>query len=122
MTKFWMREGWLDRLAIGLSGICLAHCIVTTMVVALLASVGGVLMSPIVHEIGLVLAILIGAVALGRGAMLHGRLLPVAIGSLGIGAMAGALTLPHGGAEILYTICGISLVALGHHLNQKALI
>jgi hypothetical protein len=34
--------------------------------------------------------------------------------------MAGALTLPHGDIEILYTILGVAILALGHDLNVRA--
>src|SRR3546814_7909454 len=54
---------------------------------------GGIFESPIFHEAGLALAILLGAVALGHGAVAHGFMMPAAIGSLGLGIMAGALTM-----------------------------
>lgn len=113
-------NGVLDRWAIGLSGLCLVHCLSVSVILALASSAGGVLLDPIVHEVGLVLAILFGIVAIGRGALKHGYLLPVAISSLGIGAMAGALSLPHGDMELLYTILGVGLLALGHDLNRRA--
>jgi len=113
-------NGVLDRWAIGLSGLCLVHCLSVSVFLALAASAGGVLLDPIIHEIGLVIAILFGIVAIGRGAFRHGYLLPVAISSLGIGAMAGALSLPHSDAELLYTILGVGLLALGHDLNRRA--
>ena len=57
----------LDRFAITLSGLCLVHCIATTVFVAMLASAGSVLGSPIIHEVGLTVAMTIGALALGKG-------------------------------------------------------
>ena len=57
------------------------------------------------------------AYALGRGLMEHGFLMPAGIGSLGLGVMAGALSLPEGGHEAVYTIIGVTIVALGHRLN-----
>ena len=107
----------LDRLAIGLSGLCLVHCLGTTIVLALLASVGGVLGAPIIHEVGLSLAMLLGAVSLGKGIVDHGYTMPSAVGGLGLGVMAGALTLPHDGTEALYTVIGVAILALGHRLN-----
>ena len=107
----------LDRLAIGLSGLCLVHCLGTTIVLALLASAGGVLGAPIIHEIGLSLAMLLGAVSLGKGIVEHGYTMPSAVGGLGLGVMAGALTLPHDGTEALYTVIGVAILALGHRLN-----
>lgn len=107
----------LDRLAIGLSGLCVVHCLGTTIVLALLASAGGALGAPIIHEIGLSLAMLLGAVSLGKGIIDHGYTMPSAVGGLGLGVMAGALTLPHDGTEALYTVIGVGILALGHRLN-----
>lgn len=110
----------LDRFAIGLSGLCLIHCIATTVLVAVLASAGSVLGSPVIHEVGLSIAMVIGAFALGRGILDHGFMLPSAVGGLGLGMMAGALTLPHGGHEAIYTMAGVLILALGHRLNVIA--
>ncbi len=116
-----LKQGGLDRLAIGLSGLCLAHCILSAVIVTALAAAGGILLHPAFHEIGLVLAMALGAIALGRGVMQHGYALPVWVGSLGLGVMAGALTLPHeGGQETIYSILGVLIVALGHDLNRRA--
>ena len=120
MVALLAKPGRMDRLAIGLSGLCLVHCLATAVVLAALATAGGLLGAPIVHEIGLGLAIALAAVALGRGALEHGFLMPVAVGSLGLGVMAGALTLPHDGSEAIYTMLGIGIVALGHRLNFMA--
>lgn len=110
----------LDRIAIGLSGLCLVHCLATAVVLGLLASAGGIVGAPIIHEIGLTLAMLLGTVALGRGIVEHGFMMPSAVGSLGLGVMAGALSLPHDGSEALYTIVGVGILALGHQLNRIA--
>ena len=52
------------------------------------------------------LAMLLGAVSLGKGVFEHGYTMPSAVGGLGFGVMAGALTLPHDGTEALYTVIG----------------
>jgi hypothetical protein len=110
----------LDRIAIGLSGLCLVHCVATAVLLGLLASAGGFLGQPIIHEVGLSLAMMIGSIALARGILEHGFIMPSAIGALGLGVMAGALTLPHDGREALYTVIGVMIVALGHRLNVLA--
>jgi len=110
----------LDRIAMGLSGLCLVHCLGTAILLGVLASAGGFLGSPIVHEVGLTFAMLIGSVALGRGILEHGFMLPSAIGALGLGVMAGALSLPEGGHEAIYTVVGVMILALGHRLNVMA--
>ncbi|MBY0284061.1 MAG: MerC domain-containing protein [Sphingomonas sp.] len=111
----------IDRWAIGLSGLCAVHCFASAVLVALAASAGGLLLNPLIHEVGLSFAILLGAVALGRGVFLHGYVMPLAIGSFGLGVMAGAISLPHdGGSETVWTLIGVGLLALGHDLNHRA--
>ena len=109
----------LDQLAIGLSGLCLVHCLATTVFFAVVASAGGFLGSPLIHELGLVLAMIMGAIALGKGIFEHGYTMPSSVGGLGLGVMAGALT-RHDGTEILFTLIGVLILALGHKLNRIA--
>ncbi len=104
----------------GLSGLCLVHCLATAVLLGLLASAGGMLGSPLIHEVGLSIAMVLGSIALGRGVLEHGFLLPSAVGSLGLGIMAGALTMPHGGNEPIFTVLGVMILALGHRLNRIA--
>jgi MerC mercury resistance protein len=110
----------LDRMAIGLSGLCLVHCLATAILLGMLSAAGGLLGSPLIHETGLGLAMIVGAFALGRGIVEHGFMMPSAVGSLGLGVMAGALTLPHNGSEALTTVIGVGILALGHQLNSIA--
>jgi hypothetical protein len=115
-----VRPDRFDRFAIGLSGLCMVHCLATAVALGLLASAGGLLGSPWIHEVGLTLAMMLGAVALGRGIAEHGFMMPSAVGGLGLGVMAGALSMPHDGTEALYTVIGVSVLALGHQLNRIA--
>lgn len=118
--RFWEQvDSRFDRVAIGLSSLCLAHCVGSAVLLAM-ASAAGALLHPAIHEVGLALAIVFGVVALGRGIFTHGYMLPAAVGAFGLGMMAGALTLPHGGQEIIWTLIGVSVLALGHDLNRRA--
>ena len=117
-----IRGSAFDRAAIALSSLCLVHCLASAVLVAVLASAGGLLLNPLIHEMGLMLAIGLGVVALGRGILEHGFMMPSAVGGLGLGVMAGALTLPHGPGEVVYTILGVAILALGHDLNRRAVI
>src|SRR6476619_2942707 len=112
--------GRLDRVAMGISGLCLVHCLATAVLLGLLASAGGFLGSPVIHEVGLSLAMLLGSIALGRGILEHGFMMPAAVGGLGLGVMAGALSLPEGGHEPIYTVIGVMILALGHRLHVLA--
>ena len=117
-----IRNGAIDRLGICVSGLCLVHCIASAVAVAFLASAGGVLLDPIVHEVGLVIALLLGVLGLGRGILDHGFMMPAAVGSLGLGMMAGALTIEHGGSSTVYAVVGVLILALGHDLNRRAVV
>jgi len=110
----------LDRIAVGLSGLCVVHCIATAVLLGLVASAGHLLGSPIIHEVGLTLAMILGAVALGRGVREHGFVLPAAVGMTGLSVMAYALTLREAPVEPLYTVAGVMILALGHRLNVMA--
>ncbi|QJB70794.1 MerC domain-containing protein [Parasphingorhabdus halotolerans] len=118
------KDGLWDRIAVMISGLCLVHCISTILFVALLSSAGGVFLDPLVHEIGIGIAIALGMFTLGRGVLDHGYVMPAALGGLGLGMMMGAITLghggDHGGAEVIYTMLGVGVLALGHDLNYRA--
>jgi MerC mercury resistance protein len=116
------QNGTLDRVALMLSGLCFVHCLATALLLGTLSTVGGLLGSPVIHEVGLVLALGLGILALGNGIRQHGRFLPPSVGGLGIGAMTAALTLPHGSSEMVATMLGVVLLATGHFLNRLALV
>lgn len=119
MVQAWQKWRW-DGLGLSIAGLCLLHCLITTVLLAILASAGGLLLNPMIHEVGLGLAILLGALALGKGFRTHGLFTPAFIGALGIGMMGGALTLPHGAMEITWTVIGVVFLGLAHLLNNRA--
>jgi len=119
MAQIWQKWRW-DGLGLSISGLCLLHCLISTVLLATLASAGGLLLNPMIHEVGLGLAILLGVLALGKGFRAHGLFMPAFIGALGIGMMGGALTLPHGAMEIAWTVTGVVFLGLGHLLNHRA--
>jgi hypothetical protein len=121
MLQLSLPSGRLDRIAMGLSGLCLVHCLGTAVLLGLISAAGTTLGAPIIHEVGLTLAMILGAIALGKGILDHGFMMPSAIGGLGLGVMAGALTLPHDGTEAVFTVAGVMILALGHRLNVMAL-
>lgn len=115
-----IRNGLFDRLAVGLSGLCLAHCLGSALIFGLIASAGSMFDSHMVHKIGLVLAMVLAVIALGYGLMTHRSSLPAAFGIAGIAVMGWALVMPHGNMETLFTLAGVSILAVGHHLNIRA--
>jgi hypothetical protein len=108
-----------DRLGIVLSGLCAAHCVIGLALVAALGVGGGILLDPMIHRIGLVLATAIAAVAIGLGAVRSRRPLPFVVAMTGITFMGGGLAVEHGVEEAVLTILGVTLVAAGHFLNLR---
>jgi hypothetical protein len=111
----------IDRVAIGLSGLCLLHCMAGFLLFAVFALTGDWL-DHRVHMIGLALAMPLAAVALWRGWRQHGRSDIGLIGLMGLVVMAVSLAIRHGElAEMLVSMAGVSLLALAHWCNLRAL-
>ncbi len=111
----------LDRAGIALSALCAVHCVLSIAIVSGLGIGGQLFLSPDVHRYGLLLAVLIAAVAIGWGALRHRMAAPFVIAMTGLTFMGGALAVPHGPKEAILTIIGVALVALGHILNLRHL-
>ena len=114
----WIR-GRMDRFGLMLSGLCAVHCVLGIVIVAGLGLGGGLLLDPIIHRIGLLLATLVAGVAIGIGAVQHRRAAPFVVAMTGLSFMGGALAVDHGVEEAVLTIIGVTLVALGHVLNIR---
>lgn len=113
----------LDQVGIGLAGLCALHCLLTLVVISALGfgGVGGhFLLDESIHRIGLLLALVVAAVAIGWGLLRHRRKLPFAVAMTGLLLMAAALLVPHGANEFLLTLVGVVLVSVGHVLNLRA--
>lgn len=114
------RANWIDRSALGLSGLCLVHCLAGSLLLAVLSATGGMFWSHQVHMVGLAAAMPLAAFGLYRGVRRHGRWLIAALGGMGLGFMAGALLTAHGAsAEVFYTVIGVSLLGGAHLLNLR---
>ena len=114
----WIR-GRMDRFGLMLSGLCAVHCVLGIVIVAGLGLGGGLLLDPIIHRIGLLLATLVAGVAIGIGAVQHRRAAPFGVAMTGLSFMGGALAVDHGVEEAVLTVIGVTLVALGHVLNIR---
>lgn len=111
----------IDRLAIGLSGLCLLHCMAGFVLLSLFA-LGGDLLDHRVHVVGLALAMPLAAVALWRGWRQHGRASIAAFGVAGLAIMAASLVVDHGQmTEMLVSMAGVSVLAVAHWRNLRAL-
>ena len=109
----------LDRLGVLLSCLCAVHCVAGIFIVAGLGLGGTLLLDPVIHKVGLLLATIIAAVAIGMGALRHRRRLPFVVAMTGLSFMGGGLAVGHGTEEMVLTIIGVTLVAAGHFLNVR---
>lgn len=110
----------LDHVGIGLAGLCALHCIASIILISALGIGGHFLLAPEIHAVGLALATMIAAFAIGWGAFRHGTRLPFVVAFVGLFLMGGALVSPHGMQEAALTIIGVVLVSVGHFLNLRA--
>lgn len=109
----------LDRVGMVLSGLCAVHCVLGVVLVSALGLGGHAFLAPAVHEVGLVLAIVIGIATIGIGALRHGAVGPLLLGTVGILLMAAAIAVGHGLPEAILTIAGVALVATAHMRNLR---
>ncbi|WP_017664527.1 MerC domain-containing protein [Porphyrobacter sp. AAP82] len=110
----------LDQLGIGLAGLCALHCLLTLVVVSALGLGGHFLLDENIHRVGLLLALAVAALAIGRGMLRSGRRLPFAVALGGLALMGVALLVPHGTDEFLLTLAGVAIVSAAHWLNMRA--
>jgi len=114
---------YLDHVGIGLAGLCAVHCLVTLVVISVLG-LGGLggqfLLDENIHRYGLLLAVVVGAIAIGGGLLRHRQTVPLGVAMAGLALMATALLVPHGTSEFLLTLVGVALVSAAHILNLRA--
>lgn len=112
----------LDRLAIFLSALCLAHCIATPLAVLAVPVVATWLTGTEtnVHWFLLAMAIPLSIWAYARGYRHHGDVLATVTGGFGLTLMfLGVSHLFAGWLEIPLTLVGVTLVSIGHVLNIR---
>jgi len=118
-----LRPDWLDFSAIGVSGLCLVHCLASGVFVVGLSAFS--LSAPTSHEFHiytLPIAALLAAWALGRGWLRLRRAAPLVLGGLGLGLMIiGVLPAMIGWPEIVFTVAGVSVLAAAHVFNWLGL-
>lgn len=109
----------LDRVGVMLSGLCALHCLAGLLLVAGLGLGGEFLLAPVIHRVGLALAVAVGAATLVIGVSRHRDPRPLQVGAAGIGLMIVALLVGHGTAEAVLTIGGVALLAWAHLRNLR---
>ena len=106
-------------MAVGLSGLCVLHCVLSVLLVAALSLSGTFLADPRIHEFGLIGAVLLAAIALRQGYARHRAKGPAIVGLGGLALMTAGLFAPHGWLEVVVTIAGVSVLAFAHLMNSR---
>lgn len=112
---------WWDAFAIGASALCLAHCLLIPLLLALMPAVTQFLnVPPWFHLAAFAIAVPTSAIAMQRGFRYHGIVMPAVFGAiglflLGLGALGGFTIL----FESVLTIPGSVVLAIGHISNWK---
>ena len=110
----------LDRLAIAVSGVCLVHCLVAPVLIALLPSLGAAWHNDLTHWLLLGVAVPVSLWALGRRCVVTG-VAPLGIGITGLALMTLAVVRYEGTADERWlTVAGALLVALAHLWRWRA--
>lgn len=112
---------WVERLAIGASAACLAHCLALPLLLAALPALSRLLAVPeSFHVWVLGLAIPAALFALLQGRSRHGDGRPLTQGLTGLALMAlGAFAVGESWAETPVTVAGSLLLAGAHWRNWR---
>lgn len=122
------KQDTLDRAAMVLSGLCLIHCTVLPIGLALLQAYGASLVPQSLdngwfHAAMAVTLLGVGGLAFGQGYLRHHRLFPLVAGTIGtallfVGAFGG-----HGSELIEHglTILGTVILLVAHAKNRRPL-
>lgn len=106
---------WSDWSAIGLSGLCLIHCLAATLLLGLAPALA--VGTP--HALFFAGALALALWSLGRGVRLHKDRRVLWLGAAGLSLMSGGLWLPHSSLwDALVTGLGVIVLAAAHGLNS----
>lgn len=122
MRRLFYKIDWLDWSAIGMSGLCMVHCLAGGLFIAALSALSmAVPQSHLFHIISLILAVPLTLIALGRGWKQHKQTRPFHLGMAGLMIMIiGILPGVDSETEVAVTIVGVVILAIAHVLNMRA--
>ncbi len=114
----------LDKAAVGLSMVCVVHCLLTPVAVVMLPALGATLLEDERFHYGLLFLVLpTSLLALGLGCRRHRHFEIVAMGLLGLFVLFLVLLLGEDvvgeGGEKIATVAGAAIIALAHVRNYS---
>jgi hypothetical protein len=114
--------GRLDQLAVGLSGLCLTHCLLLPVVIALMPFLGQ-LDDDHLHVQMLVVVLPVSLIALTLGFRRHRNAHLFALGVAGLALLVFGGTIAHNLygviADRVFTIAGSITLAVTHYRNSR---
>jgi hypothetical protein len=107
-----------DGLAVSLSALCLAHCLLLPVLAGVIPLFSTVVHTPWIHAVLFATAAPLSIWVLGKGWQLHRQIVPVAAGTAGLVLLAlGMMHSAHLPSERLASVSGALLLALAHGTN-----
>lgn len=112
-----------DKLAIGLSGLCLLHCLALPLFIILIPSIASLPLAQEAFHLWMVLAVIPTSLyALTLGCKKHNQISLVGYGIVGLTALISALVFGHqlgeAGEKVMTTI-GAFIIAFAHLKNYR---
>jgi MerC mercury resistance protein len=113
---------WVERAALGMSTLCLIHCLALPVLLAAVPVMAASLHLPAdLHRWLLLFAIPSSSIALLTGCRLHRKVSPVLVGIAGLTLMAvSALMLEGTDREVPVSVAGSLLLVAAHLTNWRA--
>ncbi len=115
---------FLDKLAMSISGLCVAHCLIFPVLAVFIPSLVALGLTSEDFHFWMVISVIPSSIlALALGCKKHSNLSVAILGALGLSALLLALTLGHDllgeFGERGLTFTGAVLIALAHYKNFK---
>ena len=118
------RQIFADKAAVGISALCVVHCLTMPLIVVLLPALSGTFVAEESFHLMLVFVVLpLSMYALTLGCKKHQRYHVLAIGGIGLAILVFAAIFGHDFLgefwEKALTVIGASVVAIGHIWNYR---
>ena len=115
-------RNYLDICGIGLSLLCVIHCVATPFIILLAPTIGAYLESELVHEIALIFVLVMALPTFIRGYRQHGNIVSLVLGSVGISFLFLALLLAEVSDkfETIVTVLGSIMTVTAHFYNIRS--
>lgn len=123
VTKNQTKSNW-DRIGIGVSGLCLIHCLFLPALILIVPAIGTLFVDDMTHVILYSMIVVSAVASFIPGYQLHRQFLPIICAVIGFLFISFATFLAHPWLghkwEAPIAICGSSVLILAHWLNHRS--